>query len=215
MRVNLGTILISMLFTSIATAEPIAIGSRKQLFFDHKFIESSENIQITMNPPTKLGPVLKPDRRWEDFRFSSYFTVLQDGDLCKMYYTCFSENQWTSSPLDQYAFMCYAESRDGLHWEKPNLGLIEYNGSKDNNIIARGTCDGTVFIDPSAPPEERYKLLYTLIGNGGLRVASSPDGKRFRFSDKPVSDWAPDSQQVAFYDQRLRKYVAYIRVIKD
>jgi hypothetical protein len=29
--------------------------------------------------------------------------------------------------------MCYAVSEDGLHWEKPNLGLVEYNGSKENN----------------------------------------------------------------------------------
>jgi len=30
---------------------------------------------------------------------------------------------------------CYATSKDGVTWVKPKLGLVEFNGSKDNNII--------------------------------------------------------------------------------
>ena len=194
----------------------IDVGGEKQLFFDRKFIAESENVAIAMNPPKKLGPVLKPTERWEDFRFTSYFTVVQDGSLARMYYSCFSEDQWNFASADvtwrDYAFLCYAESVDGIHWSKPNLGIVEYNGSTDNNIIARSIVDGTVFIDPSAPPEKRYKMLHT-VGphDGGLRVSYSADGKHFTLSEKPVIDWGPDSQQNAIYDTRLRKYVAYLR----
>ena len=52
--------------------QPVTVGSEKQLFFDERFIAQSENVAITMNPPLKRGPVLKPDKPWEDFRFTSY-----------------------------------------------------------------------------------------------------------------------------------------------
>ena len=46
----------------------IDVGSRRQLFFDHRFIARSENVEITMNPPVKRGVVLEYDRPWEDSR---------------------------------------------------------------------------------------------------------------------------------------------------
>jgi len=46
-------------------------------------------------------------------------------------------------PIHEAAFICYAESGDGIHWKKPNLGLHEFRGSKDNNIAL--TCPGTHF----------------------------------------------------------------------
>jgi hypothetical protein len=194
-------------------AGPIAVGDRRQLFFDRRFIARSENVRIALNPPMKLGPVLKPDRPWEDFRFTSYFTTIQDGDLLRMYYSCFDKDQWsTPRAWEDHAFLCCAESRDGLHWQKPSLGLVEYNGSKDNNIILRSVVDGTVFIDPSAPPERRYKLLHTVgPAKGGLRVSWSADGRRFTFPGEVVSPWTPDSQQNAFYDPVRKSYLAYLR----
>ena len=69
-----------------AQTKPWSVGSQKQLFFDDRFIAESENVRIVMNQRRKRGPVLKPDSRWEDSRFTSYpFTVLQDGDICRMY----------------------------------------------------------------------------------------------------------------------------------
>ncbi len=65
------------------------------------------------------------------------------------------------------AHIAYAESKDGLTWEKANLGIYEYAGNRDNNIVFRGDVDGyargfhggSVFIDPSSV-DERYKMLY-------------------------------------------------------
>jgi len=65
------------------------------------------------------------------------------------------------------AHIAYAESKDGITWEKPNLGIYEYAGNKDNNIVFRGDVDGSirgfhggcVFVDPTSV-EERYKMLY-------------------------------------------------------
>ncbi len=63
--------------------------------------------------------------------------------------------------------ICYAESTDGVTWETPQLGLFEYAGSSNNNIVFRGDLDGSVrgfhggsvFVDPSSE-QERYKMIY-------------------------------------------------------
>jgi len=63
--------------------------------------------------------------------------------------------------------VCYAESADGLHWQRPDLGLFEYAGSRANNIVFRGDLDGStrgwhggsVFVDPSSR-DEHYKMVY-------------------------------------------------------
>jgi hypothetical protein len=65
------------------------------------------------------------------------------------------------------AAICYAESTDAVHWDLPNLGIVEYLGSKDNNVVFRGDLDGSirgfhggsVFVDPSST-DERYKMIY-------------------------------------------------------
>lgn len=215
-------LMIAMLCVSSVTADqdaakpgavPIQIGSGKQLFFDRKFIAESQNVRIVMNPPVKAGVVLEADRPWEDFRLTSYFTVVQDGELCRMYYSCFSKDQWhTPDSWEKHAYLCYAESKDGVHWTKPDLGIVEFDGSTANNILMRSVVDGTVFIDPKAQRARRYKLLSTKGPHkGGLRVSYSSDGIHFTMPSQPVSPWSPDSQQNAFWDNRIGKYVAYLR----
>jgi len=200
-------------FGKAGIQEPLIVGSEKQLFMDERFIDTSEGVRIVMNPPVKAGVVLAPDRPWEEFRFTSYFTVLQDGEICRMYYSCFSKDQWhTPDSWEKHAYLCYAESQDGVHWVKPDLGIVEFEGSKDNNILMKSVVDGTVFLDPNAPPEKRYKLLSTLGPHkGGLRVSTSSDGIHFTMAERSVVDWNPDSQQNAFWDPNIRKYVAYLR----
>ena len=204
-------------FTSGVACEddraPIEVGARKQLLFDRRFVARSHGMQIVANPPVKKGIVLEADRPWEDFRLTSYFTVVQDGDLCRMYYSCFDKDQWhTPRAWEDHAYLCYAESKDGIHWTKPDLGIVEFQGSRANNILLRSVVDGTVFIDPQAPPEKRYKLLHTIGPHqGGLRVSTSADGIHFEIAPEPVVAWTPDSQQNAFWDPRRGQYAAYLR----
>ncbi|RKY89333.1 hypothetical protein DRQ09_01580 [candidate division KSB1 bacterium] len=60
----------------------------------------------------------------------------------------------------------YAESSDGLTWEKPSIGIIDYKGSKDNNLVitCRGTsslCSPAVVKDPyPSSTDETYKMIY-------------------------------------------------------
>ena len=89
-------------------------------------------------------------------------------------------------------FTCYAESPDGISWKRPNLGLFEVEGTRDNNVIltpevAPVTHNFCPFIDknPDAPTSERFKAVGG--GGSGLYPFVSADGIRWRkLIDDPV-----------------------------
>ena len=75
------------------------------------------------NPVLPVGQPGDPDHP----RSYYYGTVLRIGDEFRMWYT--------GHDKDNRRLVCYAVSRDGVEWKKPNLGLVEYNGSRDNNLV--------------------------------------------------------------------------------
>ena len=184
---------------------PWRIGGAKQLFIDHRFIEAKKNVALTVNPPKKSRrAILKSDRPWDAFNLI-YFSVAEDDGVYKMWYQAYDDDQWGRGRPR----MCYATSTDGLNWEKPNLGLVEYNGSKQNNILLNDSKLGYVFIDPSGPPQQRYKMLS---GIGTTRIRTSPDGIHWTLHPQVV--WQPrwDTQKQASWDATIRKYVIQTRV---
>lgn len=140
-----------------------------------------------------------------------------------MWYECYDVDGWPTS--DDTSF-CYAESSDGIQWTKPKLGLVSYQGSTENNILFRqigvdahrsrvhGSC---VFIDPSAPPEERYKCvsqgLFQGIGDRPYYVAgmTSPDGLKWTRLPQPICLVFADSQYSAFWDESKQHYSLFGR----
>ena len=123
--------------------EPLEIGSRLELFVDDYLIESMEGLRLQLQEPQSGGKVLSFDKPWEGTT-SAYQTVFKDGDIYRMYYRGSSHAGYTFPSLlepgevpipvhEQVA--CYVESKDGIHWTRPSLGLIEFQGSKDNNIV--------------------------------------------------------------------------------
>jgi len=188
------------------------IGSAKQLFVDRALIASSRGITLTVNPPRKTGEeCIIADRPWESHRVCAYNSVLEDGGVYKMWYDAIDNEggRW----------LCYATSSDGVRWDKPSLGIVEYHGSSDNNIVfpleRRSHEPGCVFIDtnPDCPPDARYKMVCTYDGPGGnaTYVCLSADGLHWRpLSDKP-SFRNSDTGNVALWDEGIGRYVAYIR----
>ena len=189
---------------------PLKVGSQKQLFIDHKFIESSENVSLVVNPPVKRPePILRSDKPWDAFRLI-FFSVAEDDGLVKMWYQAFDGDQWGGGT----SRLCYAISKDGLHWEKPNLGLVEYNGSKDNNILlAQRMFNAFVFIDPHGEPERRYKMLFS--PGAVMRAGVSADGIHWTLLGEDLTAQEGigyDVQPTAFWDPVLKKYAVYPRV---
>ena len=190
--------------------KPIKVGCWRQVFIDYYLVEYSHDVVLRVNPPVKRGVVLKAERPWESHRVGAYGTVLEDGGVYKMWYDAIDS--------EGRIFHCYAVSHDGVNWEKPNLGLVEYEGSKNNNILPLPPC-GTVFIDPHDVPERRYK--YVTFGHGkhgflsqyGVYVWWSSDGLRWTRNNLPALPFNPDTQNQAFWDERIGKYVAYLRAL--
>ncbi|MFM8550969.1 MAG: hypothetical protein ACKOCD_01420 [Nitrospiraceae bacterium] len=89
-------------------------------------------------------------------------------------------------PSEDDKSLCYATSDDGIRWDKPNLGLVEYKGSKANNLVDLPVrwleSAAVVLYEPEDPnPARRYKLAYEIRKLEGItfNVAFSPDGLRW------------------------------------
>lgn len=197
-----------------AQAQPIDIGDRLELFVDRFLIERLQDAELRLHEPTPTGEVLRFDRPWEG-RYCGYVSVFQDGDLFRMYYRGLPRAGKDGSDIE---VTCYAESRDGVAWEKPNLGIHEVNGSGKNNVVLANLApfshNFSPFPDtrPGVPGEERYKALAGTSATGLVAFVSA-DGLHWRKAqDAPViTQGAFDSQNVAFWSATEGKYLCYFR----
>jgi hypothetical protein len=197
------------------TAEPI--GRRLEPLVDEYLIDrlvGSARLQVQQ--PTPHEVVLTADAPWEG-NTSAYYTVFQNGEKYRMYYRGSHYDEATKKAAHREV-ACYAESADGIHWTKPNLGLFEFNGSKQNNIVwdHEGTHCFTPFLDanPAATSDAKFKALTRV--TGGLLALKSADGIHWqKMADKPViTKGAFDSQNLAFFDPQLGKYRGYHRMFR-
>jgi hypothetical protein len=199
------------------------IGSQRELFADSGLIAGmAGGARLRLHHPLPREVALVCDAPWEG-NGCLYVTVMQDGDRYRMYYR---GGNYRITPTEYTGVhplvYCYAESADGIHWTKPELGLVEYEGSKRNNIIlvdSRGTHSFAPFRDPkpAAPPEARYKALANGDGEHGLYAFQSADAIHWSLmAEKPViTKGAFDSQNLAFWDTIRQEYRAYFRDFRD
>ena len=188
------------------------VGLRRQLFFDHRFIAAERGIRLEMHPPRKAGPVLLPERPWERDYIGSYLSVIEHEGVLKMWYMCAGGKGGGR--------LCYATSVDGIHWDRPALGVAEFEGSRENNIVLANFREGAVMLDPVAAPEQRFKTLASFGGkrpsalgtlhNGSLTLVTSPDGIHWK-QEFDVLPFHPDSMNVLLWDPRRQAYAAYLR----
>jgi len=185
----------------------------------------SEGIRVKVNPPLERREVLRGDRPW-DRGWIGWLTVLEDGGVYKMWYIAAPESTVEEIDSGKAFRLCYAVSEDGVNWRKPELGLVEYEGSRRNNIVRiegfpGGSPEGAVFLDPKAPSEQRYKMLIVLNSavktgrhdpeNDGVYLAYSHDGLSWQVHEKRLLPFLPDTQNQILYDPASGKYVAYLR----
>lgn len=217
--------------TLVAEASPgeaINIGSRRELFVDDFLIEKlTGKAELRLHHPESREIALVHDAPWEGSG-SGYHSVFQDGKLYRMYYKAWHLDVQPTGRLETEShprFCCYAESDDGIHWRKPELGLHEFNGSKKNNIFLVPEKAGSAVSDPAhpavfkdenpdAPADARYKAIIRSEKPRGLLAFKSPDGLRWTpMADGPViTEGAFDSQNLAFWDSVRDEYRAYWRI---
>ena len=206
-----------------ALAQPIDIGSRLELLVDDYLIDHMDgDVELLLHHPIPREIVMVHDAPWEGSA-CGYHTVFKDGDLYRMYY-----HAWHLDPqpgklnIPHDPWGAYAESKDGIHWVKPELGLFEFEGSKANNIvwIGRGGHDFSPFKDtnPDCPPDAQYKTIASTAGDPhGVLAFKSADAIHWSLmQDLPVmTKGAFDTQNIAFWDPTLGAYRAYIRDFHD
>lgn len=198
----------------VSATEAIDIGLRRELFVDRYLIARLDGVRLKLHRPQPQEVVLSLDRPWEK-RGPGYVVVLQDGERYRMYYRALPDGE---GKLDERQVTCVVESRDGIRWTRPHLGLFEFGRSKDNNICWRGAISHNVtpFIDtnPDCPADQKYKAVGGVKWTtGGLWALASPDGLRWRkLFDKPLPLAGNfDSQNVVFWDPMIGQYRGFWR----
>jgi hypothetical protein len=216
----------------------------RQLFLDDLGIAATRNVVRTLNPPARHpeNPVLVPDTPWES-RCQVYGTALYDEELQRFrlwYLTTPPERD--NRPLDvgghlrapHTTLAAYAESEDGVHFVKPALGQLPFDGDAANNLLALGVnnCEGvSVLHRPDHwNPRQRFAAAYWDHGSGGftmrdgrpycepgpadgLCVAFSRDGLHWApYSGNPVLARYCDTNQNLLYDPAIGRYVVFSRL---
>lgn len=189
----------------------------------------AHGVRITVEKARKIGPWLKPDQPWEVMGINQG-TLLWDNGRYRLWYSCsYERGRVIQVAEDRYKLeygtaMAYAESDDGITWRKPALGLVEFQGSTANNLVSMDDriVHGTIFIDPSAPPEERYKLVTPTslrafkpdqkTNVGVLAGAVSSDGLHWRPLPEPLwQGHISDTYSGLTFDEKAQKYVGFFR----
>jgi len=193
----------------------IQLESKRELFVDQHMIHRLNGARLVLQKPHDEGPVLKFDNPWEGHH-AGYCTVIKDDNIYRLYYRGLP-------PYDKggpyHETTCYAESKDGIHWVKPNLGLFEVNGTLDNNVVLanadrRVSHNFSPFIDtkPGVDPNQRFKALGGDL-EFGLIAYTSPDGIHWKkLQEEPVFKKGRfDSQNVSFWSESEQCYLCYFR----
>ena len=128
-------------------------GRRRFAFLDTRQVRDISGAELRFHPAEKHGdPVLECDPTLET-GVLVYGSVLHDGQRFRMWYQPIAHKTGPGNPYD----VSYAESTDGVHWERPKLGVVSRGGSKKNNLVnMRGHGPSVMDLGAAAPPERRY-----------------------------------------------------------
>ncbi len=192
----------------------IDIGNHRELFVDHSLIDRMAGTELRMQKPVSAGIALRFDKPWEG-RYCGYVTVIHDDDVYRMYYRGLPQAGKDGSNIE---VTCYAQSEDGVHWIKPNVGLFEVNSTKNNNAILKDMApyshNFSPFLDTKlgVATHEKYKALAGT-GKSGLVPFISEDGIHWNKlrEEAVITKGAFDSQNVSFWSQAENCYVCYFR----
>ncbi|HOX59206.1 MAG TPA: twin-arginine translocation signal domain-containing protein [Candidatus Paceibacterota bacterium] len=189
-------------------------GHWRRLFLDAWAVEEQQGLARVFHAAEKHPvPVLKSDKPWDSVPAAItgpyvYGTVARDGSKLRLWYQVLTKGNHVG----------YAESIDGIHWTKPDLGIIEFNGSKANNFclsaaqreVGGGECHNPSVLRCPEPadPDKRYALFGFDGKAGHARVAFSPDGLHWKYVPETEKKALFTSSDVVnfFYDPYQKRY---------
>ncbi len=217
---------------------------KKYLFLDRGIFNGRymTNAKVELASIQKEGAVFfredffaDPPRKWEVRYDNGYPNVLYDSKekIYRCYYTLFIHDRDSeNTPLkeraaktyvpgsDRVTALRYACSTDGIHWEKPELGLVDFKGNKRNNILYAYVHGTGVFLDEEElDPKRRYKLVTKVDyapGCGYMAVGFSADGIHFGELKKWTGGQPrADTHNFVFREERTGRFVLITRIWKN
>ncbi len=195
--------------------------AKREVCWDMHIVEKNENVKLTMHKPVKKNIAFEFDTAWEGAKVH-YLAAVKEGEKYRLYYR--GEGDDINGP----AYQCVAESDDGITYTRPNLGMFEFEGSKNNNIHHIEDADNYKFTDnfsifkdpnPNCPPDAKYKSLSLQFCRLDyimhLYLYKSADGLKFeRVGEVPVPG-VFDSYNTIVWDDKNEEYKLYIRDFHD
>jgi len=163
---------------------PIKIDARRQLFVDDYLVAEMTGLTRQYHAMVKhpANPVIRADRPWEGTAVGPRHVAYDEATgRFRMWYSSSVPYKEGDKMLRRAATL-YAESDDGVHWTKPELGQVEVEGSKANNVILMPGAPRFIHRDESRPADERYVALISHkpprddVEREGMFLYTSPDG---------------------------------------
>ena len=211
---NSKTLLLALSFSTLQAADHFDETQATTLFaFDNVSIPHTQNLRLEMHSPKRhpANPVLPrgapgtPDAQGVQF----YGSVIKDGGKYRLWYVAFDDRKDHPVASERWR-AAYAESSDGVKWIKPKLGLVEFNGNKNNNLLnmgnqAWGFVNLKVLKDDADPdPKRRYKMTTHVYFRHNTRLGTllpfvSADGLTWT----PVKDVTPHKSELKKEDLLL------------
>jgi hypothetical protein len=188
-------LLAAMLCAPALAAEPKPVPAKGRtilLVDDHDILYRSGTRRV-LHPPTKhaQNPLITEDKPWE--MAIGWVSVHRDAKTGKyqLWYQAYAGKR--AQLKTHECTVAYAESADGVTFTKPNLGLFDFNGDTNNNIVLLGSggygdryCNSVIVDAAESDPQRRYKMAFSdwsVDDKGqhwvGMHVAFSPDGIRW------------------------------------
>lgn len=199
----------------------------KQLVLDSRVIAETSGVRLALGTIEKdtRNPFFQADKPWENALNNLYPNVVYDEDqrLFKLWYKCvLADSNVIAQMMPPRTinnvgwFLCYATSKDGIAWERPELGLHGFAGSTKNNAVARDVANVGVFKDRHDPdPARRYKMIFDIGVRlpENMRTRVSPDGIHWSEPIHPDGlGTSGDTHSNMFWDEWRKKYVLISRI---
>ena len=199
--------------------------SRKHLVIDPRVIHTAQNVKRVLGAPVKAdeNPLFQADKPWENSLNNLYPNVLWDEEeqIFKLWFKCVLADKEAiakmASPSTVHEvgwYLLYATSKNGVNWERPELGLHPFDGDAKTNIVARDCPNVGVFKDLHDPDANRRYKMVSDVGLGKPQVRFSPDGIEWgpALAVKGFGAQNGDTHNNAFWDEKLGRYLWFTKL---
>ena len=197
------------------------------LVLDNTTIADSYRLRRRVHPPIRdpQAPVLVPEEPWEGLSVTPLHVIFDGArGVWRMWYQAhdpkleeerrkLGRSKYGNVGEPQPIYCCYAESADGLRWDRPSLGIYG-----DTNVVFKGysyVAGNTFLHRPEAPEPERWLMVnceWFSEQKGGIYIAYSPDGLHWRYpGEEPLIHGESDTWNCIVWNPERRVYMLYMR----